>query len=373
MSSKIIRFEGIIPPYMMGEILKRNPKLRKHLGSSIATSHDLREQRSASGRIILPNITGDAQREIWDAKDGEERPGVKVRSENDPDTGDHDTDAAFAFTGNVRDYYREVHSRNSIDGAGMDMVSIVHFKQKFNNAFWDGQVMTYGRGDQIIFRNFVLLDICGHEITHGVTQFEAAMRYFGQSGALNESISDVFGKLIEMYASKTPVKDFNWVIGNGIFMPGISGRGIRDMKEPGTAYQNEKMGKDPQPAHMDHYLKLTKDKGGVHLNSGIPNRAFALFATDVGGFAWDKSAQVWFAARAEAGSNPCFASFAFHTIHACSALGFSSETDKLVAAWKAVGVTPDENAVDDLTPAPVVPPSQAGGSIDDDEDDGHSH
>jgi Zn-dependent metalloprotease len=133
------------------------------------------------------------------------------------------------------------------------------------------------------------------------------------------------------------------------------------------------MGKDPQPAHMDHYLKTTRDKGGVHLNSGIPNRAFALFATAVGGFAWDKAAQVWFAARAEAGNNPSFGSFAFHTVNACSSLGFSSETDKLVAAWQAVGVTPDEHAVDDLTPAPVVPPSHADGSAADDEDDGHSH
>lgn len=363
MTSKIIRIEGIIPPYMQGEIARRNKHLEKLTRDTVNVTRQLLNSR-LSGPMI-PHAVGDGKREVYDAQDGEDRPGVKVRFEGEPDSGNEDADRAYDFTGKVRTYYKEVHGRNSIDGRGMTMTSVVHFRVKFNNAFWDGQMMTYGRGDQEIFRNFVILDICGHEITHGVTQFEGGEEYFGQSGALNESNSDVFGKLIEMYANKTPVEKVDWVLGNGVFMPSINGRGVRDMMKPGTAYNDKKLGKDPQPGHLKDYVKTTRDRGGVHVNSGIANKAFALFATAVGGFAWEAPAHVWFAARAAAGEQPSFGSFAFHAVEACSALGFSKHTDKLVKAWNDVGVTPSQNATDDLTPAPVQSPFP-GGTLDDD-------
>jgi Zn-dependent metalloprotease len=130
------------------------------------------------------------------------------------------------------------------------------------------------------------------------------------------------------------------------------------MLNPGTAYDDPALGKDPQPAHMDNYVKTWGDNGGVHLNSGIPNKAFATFAQAVGGNAWDDPGHIWFEARKAAGSNPSFGSFAFQTLEAAKAMGKMDEIPKLEAAWKGVGVIPDANATDVLTP--LRPPTTEG-------------
>ncbi|HEX3052072.1 MAG TPA: M4 family metallopeptidase, partial [Aggregatilineaceae bacterium] len=136
----------------------------------------------------------------------------------------------------------------------------------------------------------------GHEMTHGVTQFEAKLVYAGQSGALNESFSDVFGVLVKQYKLRQTALDADWIIGSGLFTPNVNGVGIRSMKAPGTAYNDPVLGKDPQPAHMDQYQNVPYDNGGVHINSGIPNHAFYITARDMGGFAWEKAGQIWYSA-----------------------------------------------------------------------------
>ena len=113
-----------------------------------------------------------------------------------------------------------------------------------------------------------------HELSHGVTETEAGLIYFEQSGALNESLSDVFGSLVKQYYLKQTADRADWLIGEGLLAAGINGKGLRSMSEPGTAYDDPLLGKDPQPAHMKDFIKTREDNGGVHLNSGIPNRAF---------------------------------------------------------------------------------------------------
>lgn len=327
------KFAGIIPPHMLLQIAARNADGGAALRTLITTAN-LFETRSRAVTV------GDASREVYNAKNGTSRPGEKARFEGEKATGDKAVDDAFDFTGHVRGYYKDIHGRNSIDNKGMKLISTVHFDTGYDNAYWDGSQMTYGDGDGTIFSSFVILDVCGHEITHGVTQFEANLEYQDEPGALNESHSDVFGKLIEAYSKKQKVGEIDWVLGRGIFVPGIKGEGIRNMMHPGTAYDDPKLGKDPQPAHMKDFVKTWDDNGGVHYNSGIVNRAFALFATEVGGYAWEKAALVWFAARAAAGSTPSFAQFAAHTIAACSSLGFSANEAALKKSWDAVGVVP---------------------------------
>ncbi|CAN5593734.1 hypothetical protein BH18THE1_BH18THE1_04570 [soil metagenome] len=159
----------------------------------------------------------------------------------------------------------------------MKLDSTVHYGEDYNNAFWNGTQMVYGDGDGEIFQRFTKsIDVIGHELTHGVTQYEAALEYEGQAGALNESFSDVFGSLVKQYSLKQKVDKADWLIGNGLF--GSKGRGIalRSMKRPGTAYDDPTIGKDPQPAHMKDYVKTTSDNGGVHINSGIPIDLFTL-------------------------------------------------------------------------------------------------
>ena len=333
---------GIIPPHMLLSIASNQAHVGTPVGkfalATLATTSNLFNTRR-------PHVVGadtSAVREVYDAKNGTTRPGTKARFEGDPAVSDKVVNDAYDFTGFVRDFYKQVHGRDSIDNHGMKLISTVHYDQGYDNAYWDGSQMTYGDGDGTIFKSFVILDVCGHEITHGVTQFESNLEYQDEPGALNESHSDVFGKLIEAFSKKQTVDKIDWVLGRGIFMPKIKGEGIRNMMHPGTAYDDPSLGKDPQPAHYKDLYKGWDDNGGVHYNSGIVNRAFALFATDVGGYAWEKAGVIWYAARAAAGATPSFAQFAWHTLDQSAKVNGGAHTQALKNAWDAVGVVPQK-------------------------------
>src|SRR5262249_49533152 len=148
-----------------------------------------------------------------------------------------------------------------------------------DNAFWDGRQMIYGDGDGQQFLSFTRsVDVIGHEMTHGVTQHEAGLIYWGQTGALNESLSDVFGSMVKQYVNNQTADQADWLIGQGLFTPLVKGVAIRSLKAPGTAYgvpvPDPVLGKDDQPSHMSNYNHTLQDNGGVHINSGIPNNAF---------------------------------------------------------------------------------------------------
>ena len=139
--------------------------------------------------------------------------------------------------------------------------------------------------------------VAAHELTHGVTEVEAQLIYQKQSGALNESMSDVFASVVKQYINgRQDAEQADWLIGEGIWRDDIQGSALRSVSNPGSAYDDPLIGKDPQPAHMDDYVRTHEDNGGVHINSGIPNRAFYLAATGIGGFAGEKAARIWYAA-----------------------------------------------------------------------------
>jgi Zn-dependent metalloprotease len=151
----------------------------------------------------------------------------------------------------------------------------------------------------------------------------------------------VYGTLTEQFAQRQTAEQASWQIGAGIFTPAVQGRALRDMLNPGTAYDDDELGKDPQPADMAHYVTTSEDNGGVHINSGIPNRAFALAATDIGGHAWEGAGLVWY--RTLTGGLPAtagFAEFAERTISAATEIGDSVEA-AVRKAWIAVGVIED--------------------------------
>lgn len=347
---------GVIPPHMLQELAKRNPSVKSH-------QETLNQMKDVWWWPFPWPKASNGEREVYDAKEKTSLPGSKARFEGENATGNEDVDKAYDYTGQVRSFYKDLFKRDSIDNNGMKYTSTVNYGKSYENAFWNGKQMTYGKpGPDSPFKTFILLDVCGHEITHGITEKEAATRYYGQSGALNESYSDVFGELIEQRANNTLAKDANWVVGNGIWKDHINGRGLRDMLNPGSAYDDPKVGKDPQPGHMKDYKKMSGDNGGVHYNSGIPNRAFALFAIESGGFAFEKPGQIWFAARKAAGGNPSFAQFAHHTIEEAKKLGHADLVPALEKAWEAVGVKPSASAKDTDTPARVraIPHRKAG-------------
>ena len=344
----------IIPPHMLDQITRNGtPEQRNIAQQTITASEGLRSKRNimaAKARAaMVAAVSAGKQRTIYDAKQGSQLPGTKVRGEGDPASTDPAVDEAYDGSGVTYDLYYNIYGRDSIDNNGLKLDSTVHYQKGYDNAFWDGQQMVYGDGDedlppdQRLFNRFTIaLDVIGHELTHGVTQYEANLNYFSQSGALNESISDVFGSLVKQYQRQQTADQADWIIGEGLFTPNVNGVGIRSMKAPGTAYDDPVLGKDPQPAHMDHYVNTLEDNGGVHINSGIPNHAFYVVAREISGSAWGKAGAIWYRALTEKlKPTSDFTDAANLTYEAAAELfGSGSLEQKAVqSGWSTVGIT----------------------------------
>jgi len=174
----------------------------------------------------------------------------------------------------------------------------------------------------------------------GLDSYTAALTYNDQPGALNEHFSDVFGILVKQHSLKQTASKPDWLSGAGIFTKRVHGVAIRSMKAPGTAYDDPLLGKDPQPAHMRDYKRSRSDNGGVHINSGIPNHAFYLAATGLGGKAWEVAGRIWYAAlTAKLSPRAQFVDCADATFEAAGNLfGIGSAPQQAVAgAWEAGG------------------------------------
>jgi Zn-dependent metalloprotease len=266
-----------------------------------------------------------------------------VRSEGAASTGDIAVDEAYDGAGATYDLFYEIYERNSIDDRGMRLDSTVHYGMNYDNAFWNGNQMVYGDGDGDLFNRFTIaIDVIGHELTHGITQYEANLTYRDQPGALNESFSDVFGTMVKQRALNQQANEADWLIGEGLFTSNVNGEALRSMKAPGTAYNDPVIGKDPQPAHMRDYAKVSYDNGGVHINSGIPNHAFYLVATEIGGYAWEKAGMIWYIVlRDRLSSRAQFQDAANMTYQVAAELygNGSTEQQAVKNGWNGVGIS----------------------------------
>ncbi len=346
---------SIVPPYLLNRLATadddRVSRASAAARRSLLVDPPLRHERAhltASRPTAAGTRVADTRvnRTIFDAQGQETLPGVTVRRETDAATDDIAVTEAFDGLGATHALFLDVFGRNSIDDRGLPLLATVHYGDEYDNAFWEGSRMVFGDGDGEVFNRFTAsLSVIGHELAHGVTQYTSALEYEGQSGALNESISDVFGALVEQYDRGQMAGEASWLIGEGLFTPAVSGRALRNMLEPGTAYDDDVLGRDPQPAHMSDYVDTEDDNGGVHLNSGIPNRAFAVAATTLGGPAWNGVGLVWYdAIRGDISPRATFAEFADLTI-ASAAARFGDGSPEHVAvedAWQTVGVTTHE-------------------------------
>jgi Zn-dependent metalloprotease len=280
-------------------------------------------------------------RTVCDAKSREELPGTVVRTEAGPATTDVCVEEAFAGMGETFDLLEVEYARSSFDDQGAALDATVHFGQNYSNAFWNGQRLVFGDGEPDLFNRFTIcLDIIGHELGHGVVGDEAGLQYMNQPGALNESVADVCGSMVKQHHLKQTAAEADWLIGAGLFTKNIQGVALRSMKAPGTAYDDPVLGKDPQPAHMDNYVHTYADNGGVHINSGIPNRAFYLAATQIGGRTAAGAGRVWYEALRDPQlrQNSGFARFAKLTVsHAARVLGTQGER-AVRDAWAQVGI-----------------------------------
>jgi len=300
-------------------------KLR--MAHSVATRARMAAAVNQAVLTGLPAVT------VYDCNHTEVQPGTPVP---DPKgSSDQSAKNAFGEASGVAKFYHDCFGRDSVDGRGKTLVSSIHYSVKYNNAFWDGRQMTYGDGDGQIFIDFTMSnDVIGHELTHGVTQYTAGLTYTDEPGALNESISDVFGSIYRQWAGNQTTDKADWLIGAGIMGPAAKQRGytcLRDMANPAAKHCLS-----AQPVDYKHYVK----GGDPHVNSGIPNRAFCLAANAIGGRSWEKAGKVWYGAltSSKAKSTMKFKTFARLTVAQAKSL-FPSDPSVAAAvteAWRTV-------------------------------------
>ncbi|MGW1538743.1 M4 family metallopeptidase [Streptomyces sp. NPDC002309] len=344
-------FCTIVPPHVLDTLARsEDPALAGPARRTLQRDAYERTHRRLTTVLGAPAVAtppaaseGKPHRTIHDARHGTSLPGTKVRVEGGEPGTDATVNRAYAGLGATFELFLGAYGRDSIDGAGLPLDATVHYDEDYNNAFWNGEQMVFGDGDGEIFLDFTLpVDVIGHELAHGVTQYAANLTYFGQPGALNESVSDVFGALIKQYTLGQTAAEADWLIGAGLLAPRVSGVALRSMKAPGTAYDDDVLGKDPQPATMDDYVRTGRDNGGVHINSGIPNHAFYLAATALGGHAWERAGQVWYdvLTGGELKEDATFDEFATLTVAAARArFGAGGDESQAVSkAWEQVGV-----------------------------------
>lgn len=274
-------------------------------------------------------------RKTYDADSTTNLPGTLRRSEGQGNTGDIAVDSAHNNAGTVYNYYLVQHGRDSYDNAGATIVSTVHYGVKYNNAGWSPGLlqMIYGDGDGIQFASFpISLDVVAHELSHAVTMYESDLVYRGQSGALNESLSDIYGVLVDPN---------DWMLGEDVYTPSTPGDALRYLDNPPLGNQ---------PDHMSNYLYTTSDNGGVHTNSGIPNKAAYLMAAGgthhgitVAAMGRQNMGKVFYRAQTVyLHSTDDFMKARLATIDAVQDLfpGDAAKLNTVKSAWEAVGVGP---------------------------------
>jgi Zn-dependent metalloprotease len=332
----------ILPPYLLKRLAQEGPEdVREAAFDTMRASERLRGSREGVAESVRALPTPGLRRIIHDARNGERLPGPVVRTEGAAPSPDPAVNEAYDSLGATYAFFDEVCRRKSIDDHGLPLDASVHYGRRYMNAFWDGRQLVFGDGDGRIFAGFTrCLDVVAHELTHGVIQYEARLVYRDQPGALNESMADVFGSLVKQYHLKQEAAEADWLIGDGLLV-GFPGQALRSLEAPGTAYDNEVLGKDPQPASMDAYdpAAYPDDDGGVHVYSGIPNHAFYLAAVAFGGHAWETAGRIWYYALTDLlGSSSTFVDAALATISAADRL-FKGRAARVVRdAWEAVGV-----------------------------------
>ena len=366
---------GFIPPFIFRHLAKSGKKgvsawaeAQLHVGGYIRA-----ERASASPKSTISGFVGAASppqggslsqmvggipprkfRLVHDARNLPQLPGALIRKEATGPVNDPHVDEAYEFMGDTFDFFHELFGRDSLDDAGMRLVASVRAAERghdgrpvpVSGAFWKGEQAIFGEGDGRIFQRLTRsLDVVAHELVHGIQCLlpkENRLTPYGQSGALQEHFCDVFGALVRQWKNHkvgTPERgDERWLLGREVLMPSRTRRAIRDMKNPGTAFEDDEMGPDNQVKHVDDLYVGHDDQGGIHINSGIPNRAFVLAAEAIGGDPWAVPGRIWYRALHQLRGHSRFSDCARQTI--LEAQTFDRATvAKVRNAWKEVGVT----------------------------------
>jgi Zn-dependent metalloprotease len=347
-----------VPPYVLEHMADNapDPNLRREARETLVTGAAARAARMLFSDIrgvaaipaFLTGAPAGKNRQVFDMRQQTfGLPGELARREGAGPVEDPAVNEAYDGAGHTYDFYKEQFNRNSLDNNDMLLLLSVHFGNREKNAYWNGQQMLFGDGDGQMFTGFTRsLNVIGHELTHGVVQYESALEYREQSGALNEHFADVMGLLVEHRRKGKPVEqltDDDWLIGKEIIAPPAKDSGVKALRTmtAGRAFQdNPFFGTDPQPKRMADLYTGGADRGGVHINSGIPNHAFYRAATAIGGNSWEKAGIIWYETLRSLSRLSQFQEAAVVSCRiASSKFGPESREQKaVVEAWKAVGI-----------------------------------
>jgi vibriolysin len=290
---------------------------------------------------VHPQIHSAINRRVHSANNGTSTPGTLRRAEGAAATGDAHIDMNYDMLGLTYNCYKTLFNRDSFDNAGAAMISTVHYSTNYVNAYWDGTQMVYGDGNGV---DSIELgkdaDVTVHELTHAVTERESNLTYSGQSGGLNEAMSDTFAAICESWTSGTwSTAPAIWMVGEDVWTPGTANDALRYMDDP----VKDGVSKDWAP-------NVTSGTD-VHYSSGVPNLAFALLSkggthprgrstVNVPAIGVEKAARIWYKANTDLfTASTTFAQAKTWTIQAAADLGYDVATqDAVKAAWEAVGV-----------------------------------
>ena len=337
--SKILRTQGFIPDQMLlrASRMTGDPAYTR----TIYMSAKLAMRKSG---IRLRASTGGAERQIYNCKNTTRLPGFRARFEGEKAVSDQAVNLAYEILGQNRDFLKATLGINGLDDKGSNFIGSVHYDKDFENAFSNGRQMVLGDGGKI-FKTFILIVIISHENYHTRIALHCDLEYQDEAGALNESGADSSGCTNDMWVLKVKSADYHWLVGKGALADGIKGVALRSMLHPGTAYTNDPiLGTDPQPDHYSKYVHTYADNGGVHTNSGIPNRAYALYCIESGlvgyEYAFDGPWQVWdqiYNGNDHISSTATFQDFADHSMIIASR-DLPKSCDALRKAWDTVGI-----------------------------------
>jgi len=343
--------DGFIPAFLLLRAWQATGN-RSYLNTlmQMAKLRDMEKRARASKKwavkngLIVPAAAGPtATRELYNCHETFNLPGDHARFEGEKPANEAHVDRVFDLLGKVKDHLWQNVGRNSIDGKGNTLKGCVNYGKGYNNAFYNMIYMVFGNGDGEIFINFIEEVIIAHELYHGVTGDESGLEYEGQSGANNEMLSDCNGVTFKQWLLKQKSSAANWLVGEGCFNSKYpNARALRDMKNPGTAFDIPGLGKDTQPGHMKDFVVTEDDNGGVHTNSGIPNHAFCIAALLCDGYTWETVFPIWHftnTGKLKVSSNANFQDFADRTVQVASEIGLSKYTDNVRKAWSQVGIT----------------------------------
>jgi Zn-dependent metalloprotease len=323
---------------------KLSAELRKAAADSARVTDLLRTLRQQHGELTsvaramgshLVEIAASPKVTVYDCKHTQNLPGTPVP--NPGKSKDNTAKRAFVETTSVAKFYKAVFKRNSIDDAGMTMMSSIHFGQNYNNAMWNGTQMVYGDGDGKLFTDFTGgNDVIGHELTHGVTQHTLQLSYSDDAGGLNESVSDCFGSMFRQWEAGEDVNSADWLIGSDIIGPVAKSKGykcLRNMANPAD--------KAALAAQPTQYSEVTPGMD-PHYASGPPNMAFATACLTLGGKSWECIGQIWYAVLTTSGAKPkmTMPQFAAGSRQLAAQMypGKAAVAAAVDAGWKKVGL-----------------------------------